>query len=190
MSGRSLAVFNNVTLDGYFTGPGGDLGWAHLAAADPEFDAFVGENASGGGMLLLGRVTYDMMVKWWPTPMAMEQMPVVAEGMNRMPKLVFSRTMSRAEWSNTTVEKGDPVETVRRMKAAAGSDMTILGSGSIVAQLAGAGLIDEYQVVMNPVALGKGRTMFEGVGAPVRLRLTRSRIFRQGKVFLSYAPTG
>jgi dihydrofolate reductase len=107
-----------------------------------------------------------------------------------MQKVVFSRTMSRAEWSNTTVEKGDPVETVRRMKAATGPDMTILGSGSIVAQLAGAGLVDEFQVVVNPVALGKGRTMFEGVGAPVRLRLTRSRIFRQGKVFLSYAPTG
>ena len=101
-----LAVFNNVSVDGYFTGPGGDLSWAHASAPDPEFDAFVNENASGGGRLLLGRKTYEMMAAWWPTDAARRAAPEVADGMNRMTKIVFSRTMDRAEWSHTQVVSG------------------------------------------------------------------------------------
>jgi dihydrofolate reductase len=183
-----LGMFNNISLDGYFSGPGGELDWAHRSAADPEFDAFVAGNASGGGTLLLGRKTYDLMVQWWPTPQAMATMPEVAAGMNRMSKVVASRTMQRAEWSNTTVLRGELIEEVRRMKAESGAGMTILGSGSLVAQLAPAGLIDELQIVVVPVVLGKGRTMFEGVGAALDLRLVRSRVFPQGKVLLVYQP--
>jgi len=184
---RKLVVFNNITLDGYFTGPGGDFGWAHAGPPDPEFDAFVAGNASGDGQLLFGRKTYDMMAGYWPTPLAAEQNPTVARGMNEMPKTVFSRTMRDAAWRNTSVAGGDLVDAVRRMKAEEGPDMVLLGSGSIVAQLAPAEAIDEYQVVVNPVALGRGRTMFDGVGGPVRLRLTESRAFPGGKVFLRYA---
>jgi dihydrofolate reductase len=186
----TLAVFNNVSLDGYFTGPNGGLDWAHRSAPDPEFDAFVAENAGGDGCLLLGRKTYDMMVKWWPTPAAAAAMPEVAEGMNRMEKLVASRTMQRAGWSNTTVLPGDLVEAVRRLKAKSGSGITILGSGSVVGQLAAAGLIDEIQMVVVPVVLGQGRTMFDGLAAPLGMRLARSRVFPKGKVFLAYQPAG
>ena len=187
---RHLSVFNNITLDGYFTAPNGDLGWAHGGAPDPEFDAFVADNASGGGELLLGRKTYDLMASYWPTPAAAKSSPVVAERMNSLPKVVFSRTMAAASWSNSRVVKGDIAATVRRMKEDAGQDMVILGSGSIVAQLAGAGLIDEYQMVVNPVVLGDGRTMFDGLAAPLTLELARSRTFPQGKIFLSYRPRG
>ena len=75
-----LVVFNNVTLDGYFTGANGDFSWAHRDQHDPEWDAFVSENAGGGGMLLFGRITYEMMAAYWPTPMAMQANPAVAEG--------------------------------------------------------------------------------------------------------------
>jgi dihydrofolate reductase len=187
---RKLVVFNNITLDGYFTGKDGDFGWAHGGAPDPEFDAFVAGNASGSGQLLFGRKTYDIMAGYWPTPLAAQQNPEVARGMNAMPKVVFSRTMQRAAWGNTTVAAGDLVETVRRMKGESGPDMVILGSGSIVAQLAPAGVIDEYQVVVSPVVLGGGRTMFEGVPGPLNLTLSSSRTFPKGKVFLSYAAAG
>jgi dihydrofolate reductase len=187
---QALAVFNSVSLDGYFTGPNGELDWAHRSAPDPEFDAFVAENASGGGTLLLGRKTYDMMVRWWPTPAAAAAMPEVAEGMNRMAKLVASRTMQRAEWNNTTVLRGDLIAAVRRIKAESGPGLTILGSGSVVAQVAGAGLIDEIQLVVVPVVLGAGRTMFDGAGGPLTMRLARSRVFPKGKVFLAYQPAG
>jgi dihydrofolate reductase len=80
---RKLIVFNNVTLDGYFTGANGDISWAH-GNDDPEFNAFVAGNASGGGQLLLGRITYELMAGYWPTPTAIRNAPLVAEGMNSM----------------------------------------------------------------------------------------------------------
>jgi dihydrofolate reductase len=186
---RRLCVFNNVSLDGYFSGPGGDFSWAH-GAPDAEFDGFVAGNASGDGELWFGRVTYEMMASFWPTPAAIESMPEVAAGMNRMRKVVFSRTLDEVSWNNAALAKGDLLAEARKRKKAAGPDIVILGSGSIVAQLAGAGLIDEYQVVVNPVALGGGRTMFDGAGKRIDLRLTKSRTFPNGKVFLCYEPRG
>jgi dihydrofolate reductase len=183
---RRLAVFNSITLDGYFTGLNGDLRWAHSGPPDPEFDAYVAGNASGGGQLLFGRITYEMMAAHWPTAEARRDMPEVAEGMNALPKVVFSRTMEKASWSNTTVVKGDLAAVVRRMKAESGPDMTILGSGSIVKQLAEARLVDEYQLVVHPIVLGVGRTMFEGLAAPLTLARTDARIFPGGKAVLHY----
>src|SRR3989304_3988652 len=93
-----LIVFNSVTVDGYFTDKNGDMSWAHKD--DPEWNAFVAGNAKGEGILLFGRVTYELMVSFWPTPMAMELMPDVAKGMNNLPKVVFSRTLDQATWQN------------------------------------------------------------------------------------------
>jgi dihydrofolate reductase len=183
---RKLAVFNNVTLDGYFVTMNGDMSWAHKQ--DAEWNAFVQANASGGGELLFGRITYEMMASYWPTPHAIENFPVVAEGMNNLPKAVFSRTLDRASWSNTKLVKGDLAAEVRKMKKQPGKDMVILGSGSIVSQLAQEGLIDEYQVAVNPIVLGKGRTMFDGVKDKLTLKLTKTRPFANGSVVLCYEP--
>ena len=183
-----LNVFNQVTLDGYFTDPKGDMSWAHKDPSDAEWNAFVGGNASGGGALLFGRVTYEMMVSFWPTPAATEMMPEVAEAMNRMPKYVASRTLMKVSWENTTLLKDDLVAEVRKLKQLPGPGITILGSGSIVAPLAQAGLIDEYQVVVNPLVLGDGRTLFEGVTRRLSLRLTGSRTFGNGSVLVTYEP--
>lgn len=185
---RKLAVFNSVTMDGYFSGKNGDLGWAHRADPDPEFEAFVTDNAKGGGTLVFGRKTYEMMKSYWPSPEALKRDPVVAERMNSLPKIVFSKTLDRADWNNTKIVKGDLPAEVRRLKKESGDDMVILGSGSIVAQLAPEGLIDEYQFVVVPVVLGQGRTMFEGASKKLAMKLTSSRTFRNGNVFLSYEP--
>jgi dihydrofolate reductase len=115
-------------------------------------------------------------------------MPAVAEGMNRMPKVVFSRTLSEASWNNTNLVKGDLATEMRKLKQEPGPDMVILGSGSIVSQLAQEGLIDEYQIVVNPIALGAGRTMFDGIKEKLRLKLTKSRAFNNGNVLLCYEP--
>lgn len=184
---RKIVAFNAVTLDGYFTGPDGDFRWAH-EGDDAEFSSFVAENARGGGELMFGRITYELMAAYWPTAMAKKNDPIVAERMNKMPKIVLSRTLRQASWSNTRLIKADLVDQVRQIKNSSGEDIAILGSGSIVAQLAPHGLIDEYQIVVNPVILGGGRTMFEGVKARLDLKLLSSRVFRNGKVFLCYAP--
>lgn len=185
---RKLVVFNHVTLDGYFVGPNGDMRWAYGGNDEPEFKAFVAENARKGGQLLFGRITYELMAGYWPTPMAIKNDPAVAEGMNNMPKVVFSRTLDKVSWNNARLVKGDLASEVRKMKEEPGPGMAILGSGSIVSQLAPERLIDEYQVVVNPVILGNGRTMFDGVREKLNLKLTRTRTFRNGKVFLCYEP--
>jgi dihydrofolate reductase len=183
---RKLVVFNHVSLDGYFVDANGDMSWAKAHSQDADWNAFVAENASGGGTLVFGRVTYDMMAGFWPTPLARETMPEVAERMNSLPKVVFSRTMDKAEWSNTTLIKGELAAEMLKMKQQPGDDMVILGSGSIVSQLTQKGLIDSYQVIVNPIVLGKGRTMFDGVKEKLRLNLTKSQTFGNGNVFLSY----
>jgi dihydrofolate reductase len=157
---RKIIVFNSVTVDGYFADMNGDMSWANNE--DAEFNAFVEDNASAGGELLLGRITYELMAGFWPTPFAIEKYPVVAEGMNNLPKVVFSRTLDKASWNNTKLVKGGMPAELRKMKKEPGKDMVIMGSGSIVSQLAQEGLIDEYQIVVVPVVLGKGRTMFDG----------------------------
>lgn len=177
-----------ISLDGYYCDPRGDMSFAHKPPGDAEWNEFVAGNASGGGMLLFGRTTYDMMAAWWPSPMAAQAMPELAARMNAMPKVVFSRTLRSADWSNTTLVKDDVVGTVRRMKDEAGPDMAILGSGSIVRQLADAGLIDTFQVVVNPVALGAGKSLFSGLTQRLELMLTKTRVFGNGSVVLWYAP--
>ena len=183
---RKLIVFNTVSLDGYFTDANGDARWAHQD--DPEWQAFEVENVRGGGSLLFGRITYELMAGFWPTQDAQERMPVVAEWMNSSPKFVFSRTLSTVAWNNTTLVKGDLAAETRKLKNEPGPEITILGSGSIVAQLAQAGLIDEYHIVVCPIILGRGKSLFEGVKDKLLLERTAMRTFDNGNVLLSYEP--
>jgi dihydrofolate reductase len=182
---RKLLVFNSVTVDGYFTDKNGDMSWAHKQD-DPEWNAFTAENAKSGGELLFGRVTYDLMASFWPTPAAAKMFPEVAEGMNKSPKVVFSRKMDQASWNNTRVIKGDLAEEIRKLKQAPGDGLVLMGSGSIISQIALAGVIDEYQMVVNPLALGKGRTMFDGIKDQLNLTLASTRAFKNGNVLLTY----
>ena len=185
---RNVIVFVNLTADGYLAGPNGELDWAHKDPDDAEWNAFVAENAKGGGALLFGRKTYEMMAGYWPTPMAAQQNPVVAERMNALPKFVVSRTLDQAAWSNTVVLKGDLVAATRKLKDTIGPDIAILGSGSIVTQLAQAKLIDGFQIVVCPLVLGPSKRLFDGVRHPLNLSLTGTREFKNGSVLLNYAP--
>lgn len=182
---RRLMVFNNITLDGYFTDANNDMSWAHQNA-DEEWNKFTAQNASGGGVLLFGRKTYDLMVSFWPTSQAYDMMPEVAEGMNNLPKVVFSRTMDQATWNNTKLVKDNIADEVKQMKNQPGDNMVIMGSGTIVSQLTQARLIDEYQFVVHPLVLGNGRTLFQGLQEPLPLKLTNSRTFGNGNVLLNY----
>jgi dihydrofolate reductase len=184
---RKLHSFLSLSLDGYFATKDGDLGWSH--SDDPEFGEFTAGNASGGGTLIFGRKTYEMMASFWPTPQAKKDMPKVAEGMNRMKKIVFSKTLETSDWENTEIVKGDLVSVVRKLKESGDDDLTILGSSSLVTQLTDAGLIDEYQFVVVPIALGAGRTVFEDLKKPCKLKLKKSISFKNGNVVSSYVRT-
>ena len=180
---RKLRVFESISVDGYFTDGNGDMSWAHAAGDDLEFAEWVSANASSGGDLLLGRKTYEMMEAYWTTPIAAQQMPDVAAGMNAATKYVVSRTIKPA-WKNSCLVRGELAESVRKFKASPGPDITVLGSGSVAAQLGEAGLVDEYQFVIVPVALGGGRSVFV---RGCKSRLTEERAFRCGNVVVTYA---
>jgi dihydrofolate reductase len=181
-----LIVFNQVSLDGFIADEKGDMNWAHRD--DAEWKAFSAETAKGDARLLFGRVTYEMMAAFWPTPYAIENLPAVATRMNSLPKVVFSKTLKKALWNNTELVKADIAGKVRVLKKEAGPQLVILGSASIVSQLAQEGLVDEYQIVVNPIVLGKGKSMFGGVKGRLNLRPTKTRTFANGNILLHYEP--
>ena len=183
---RKVRVFDNISLDGFFTDAKNDMSWAHKR--DDEWNAFASSNAGGHAALMFGRVTYEQMKAFWPTPQAAQMMPEVAKGMNAMRKYVVSRTLDASDWQNTTVLKGDLVAHVQALKASDGPDLVILGSGSVVSQLTEARLIDEYQLVLTAVVLGKGRTPFQTLSDPRTFTLTKTKSFKNGNVVLWYEP--
>jgi dihydrofolate reductase len=181
---RKLRVFESISIDGYFTDKNADIGWAHAGRGeDAEFTEWVSGNASKGGALLFGRKTYQMMEAFWPTPSASQQMPAVAKGMNAARKYVVSRTIEPT-WHNSQRLGPDLIKAVRELKASEGPDITLLGSGNVAAQLGEVSLVDEYQFVIIPVALGAGRTLFT---KGCNLRLLEHRAFRCGNVVVTYA---
>jgi dihydrofolate reductase len=148
----------------------------------------VAGNAKGACVFLFGRITYEMMASFWPTPAALKIMPQVAETMNRSPKFVFSRTLRKASWENSTVVNGDLAVETRQLKQSAGPDILVFGSGSVVSQLTQAGLVDEFQVVICPLVLGQGKSMFDGVISKIPLQPQRTRVFGNGNVLICYRP--
>lgn len=181
---RKLNVFNFVTLNGFFEGPNHDISWHKHGGEENKYsdDSLQAEN-----ILLFGRRTYEMMFSFWPTPMAAEMFPETAKGMNNSEKIVFSNTLKKAEWNNTKVIGGNIVEEMTRMKRKKGNDMTILGSGSIVSLFADAGLIDEFQIMIDPVAIGNGTPIFNGIKEKLDLKLTEIKSFKSGGVLLNYS---
>jgi dihydrofolate reductase len=180
-----ISVFNFISVDGYYKDLSNGISWHKHGGEEGEFSA---EGLGAGNILLFGRVTYDMMYGFWPTQNAIQNMPVVAEGMNNAEKIVFSKTMQKAEWNNTRVIKNNIVEEIKKMKQLPGKDMTILGSGSILTLFAENSLIDEYQIMIDPVAIGKGESIFKNMNRQLDLKLTSTRIFKSGTVLLCYKP--
>ncbi len=180
---RKVILFDMVTLDGYFSGPNGEIDWHHV---DDEFNEFAIEQLNSAGGLIFGRVTYQGMASYWPTPNAIENDREVAFRMNAIPKFVFSRTLDTAEWSNTRLAKGNAADEILRLKQQPGQDLFIFGSAELAAALTKAGLIDEYRLMVNPVALGQGKPLFKDLKRPLDLKLLKTRAFRNGNVLLYY----
>jgi dihydrofolate reductase len=180
---RNVIIFNMITLDGFFEGPGHDINWHNV---DEEFNDFAIEQLDTIDTLIFGRVTYEMMASFWPSPAAIETDPLVAERMNRLPKLVFSHKLARVDWQNTRLVNGDPVSEITRLKKEPGGNLFVFGSANLSAALLAAGLIDEIRLIINPILLGKGTPLFQGIADPIQLKLTYSRSFSNGNVMLFY----
>ena len=180
---RKISVFNFLTLNGFYKGLNEDISWHKHGGGENEYAE---EGAQSESILLFGRKTYEMMASYWPTPMALEQNKKVAEGMNRSEKIVFSTTLQKAAWANTRIISQNSMEEVAALKNTPGKDMTILGSGSLVTQLTDASLIDEYQFMIDPVALGEGSSVLQNINRKLDLELVSHKVFPSGVVLLIY----
>jgi dihydrofolate reductase len=184
---KNVFLFNMITLDGFFAGPSGDIDW-HVT--DEEFDQFAMEQLRETDTLLFGRVTYELMASYWPTDEAKANEPRVAKAMNEQSKIVFSRTLKGVGWDNSRLVSEHVEEEVRNLKQQPGKDIAIFGSANLAASLIPSGLIDEFRVIVNPVVLGQGKPLFEGIKAPLRLKHIKTRTFKSGNVLLCYEPAG
>ncbi|MGE5138899.1 MAG: dihydrofolate reductase family protein, partial [Rudaea sp.] len=145
---RKLFLFMMTSLDGFFEGPGHDLDWHNT---DEEFNDFAIAQLREIDTLLFGRITYEMMAAYWPTPSAIASDPVVAEKMNSVSKIVASRTLDKSEWSNSRLVRDNIAGEVAELKRQPGKDLAIFGSSDLTVSLMEAGLVDELRIMVNPV---------------------------------------
>jgi dihydrofolate reductase len=185
---RKIYSFLASTLDGYYEGPNQEFDWP---VVDQEFNDYSVQQLGETGALLFGRITYQWMAAYWPTPAAAEQNdPRVVERMNSIPKIVVSRTLDAAEWANSRRVSGDVATEITKLKQEPGKDIAIFGSVKLATSLLELGLLDEVRVIVNPVVLGAGHSLFQTVQKRISLRLLRTRQFDSGNVLLCYQPAG
>lgn len=178
-----LIMWNLLTLDGFFEGAKSwELGW-HQYAWGEELERLSIEQLRSADMLLFGRVTYEGMAAYWRTAQG-----EVADVMNGLPKVVFSRTLERVEWNNTRLAQADAVAEVLELKRRSEKNLFVFGSADLSATLMGHGLFDEYRLLLTPVVLGTGRPLFGRGLSPLRLRLLEARTLASGCVILRYEP--
>lgn len=180
---KKLSVFNFLTLNGFYKGLSEDISWHRHGAEEAEFAA---QGAQTESTFLFGRKTFEMMASYWPSPQGMKDNPEVAGGMNKSQKIVLSRTLKTVTWQNSQIISSNAMDEIRKLKEKGNNDMTVLGSGTVVAQLADAGLIDVFQFMIDPVVLGKGTPIFDGIMQTLNLKLIGSRTFKSGVVLLTY----
>jgi dihydrofolate reductase len=182
---RRIVAFLVTTVDGYYEGPNQEFDWP---VVDQEFNEFGLQQLEEFDTLLFGRVTYQGMAAYWPTPAAEQDDPRVAAKMNGLPKIVVSRTLEAAEWANTRLLSGDLAEELTRLKQQPGKDIAIFGSSNLTVSLLQLGLVDELRIMVHPVVLGDGKSLFRTATERISLTLVGTRAFESGSVMLYYRP--
>lgn len=176
---RKLFWSMMVSLDGFMEGPNHELDW-HVTD-DDDFARYVAQMEKSIDAIVFGRVTYEGMADYWPTSTEPE-----AHMMNELPKYVFSRTLDKVEWQNSTLVKGDIAEEIAKLKRQPGKDIAVFGSSDLASTLMQQGLIDEYRIMVNPIVLGSGGPMFKDIKARIALKLIKTETFDSGVVVLYY----
>jgi dihydrofolate reductase len=178
---RKVILWNMLSLDGFFEGPNkGQIDWFLF---DDELEKYILDTQMSADTLLFGRVTYEGMAAYWPSAEGQ-----IADFMNSVPKVVFSRTLERAGWNNTRLVKENVPEEVSQLKQQPGGDIFIFGNAGLVSSLMQHALIDEYRLGINPVILGSGTPLFKGSPDKLNLKLLEARALKSGVVILHYKP--
>lgn len=182
---RKVIAAEFVTLDGLMSDPNDEMDWV-LSSFNEEMAREVAAQQKSIDTMLLGRVTYEIFAGYWPTVASENEDPAVIAHMNETPKVVFSRTLDRVAWANARLVKERIADEVRRLKGLPGKNIAIIGSASIVQQLANHGLVDEYRLMVHPVVLGSGKPLWTEIEHRRHLRLTKAESFANGVVSLRY----
>jgi len=177
---RKVIMWNMVSIEGLFEAPGHDLSWFVF---DDELGNYITDSQQGADLLLFGRVTYEMMAAYWPSAEGQ-----IADFMNTVEKVVFSRTLKSADWNNTRLVADDVPGEVARLKQQNGGDIFVFGSADLAATLVRHGLVDEYRFGFNPVLLGSGTPLFKGGFDRISLNLVRAMPLKSGVVIMHYEP--
>lgn len=180
---RNLFLFMMVSLDGYFEGQQHDLSWHNV---DDEFNAFAHEQNNALDTILFGRITYDLMERYWPTPEGARDDKETAQWMDLARKVVVSEPF-QPTWNNTEVISENVLDRIAALKQEPGTDIVMLGSNMLCVSLMEAGLVDEFRLMINPVAIGNGTPLFAGLPKRVEFTLQRSRTFKNGNVLHVYS---
>lgn len=181
---RKLVLSMGVSLDGLVALPGrhGAGGWG-LPPEDPALKKRKLGWMDDVGLHLMGRRTYEEMAGFWPT-----SDDAYAAPMNEIPKVVFSHTLERAEWAESRIARGDLAEEIATLKLEPGKDMLAWGGATFAQSLSRLGLVDEYRLILQPVALGQGLPLFKDLAAPLRLELVEAQTYRTGAALHVYRP--
>jgi dihydrofolate reductase len=183
---RKLILQMGISVDGFVAVPSENgltpVTGADLEAEDPELTRTKVDWLWETGAHLMGRVTYEEMASYWPSSNHDYAAP-----MNEIPKVVFSKSIERADWPETQVARGDLAGEIAQLKGAGGKDMVAWGGAGFAQSLARLGLIDEYRLVTHPVAVATGEPLFKDLSSPARLRLVETRAFTNAAVHV-YEP--
>lgn len=188
---RKVIVFNRISVDGYFASLNEETWGMDWFIFDPEVDKAA--RALGDSkvlpLLLMGGTTFSGFERSWvphlTNPNSPPAMKAVAEELTRMTKLVFSKSIKASTWDNTRFFSGHLTEEIRKIKQEKGADIMIMGSGTIIRQLAKENLIDDYIFIVSPVIAGQGKTMFSNV-PQIGLKLMSAQSFASGNLLLHY----
>ena len=181
---RRLVLSMGVSLDGLVARPGrfGAGGWG-LPPEDPALKERKLRWMHDVGLHLMGRNTYEEMAELWPV----SDDPYAAP-MNEIPKVVFSRTLERAEWADSRIARGDLAAEIAELRREPGKDMLAWGGAAFAQSLSRLGLVDEYRLILQPVALGQGLALFKELSAPLRLELVDAQTYDTGAALHVYRP--
>lgn len=175
-----------ITADGYFEGPNHDISWHNV---DSEFAKFAVRQLDEADTLIFGRRTYELMAGYWPTYEGTKDNNETARQMNSYRKVVFSKTLKHVDWENTELHADDVSGVMNKLRNEQGKDIAVLGSSNLCLTLIQNDLLDEIRLMVNPVILGSGTSLFAGLDNRHKLSFMKLTEFKSGNVLLTYGKT-
>jgi dihydrofolate reductase len=191
---RKLKLQVQISIDSYIAGPNGEMDWM-VWNWDDRLKNYVFELTEPVDTIILGRKMTDGFISYWSDvmtkpddPSSIDRSHAFAKKMIETPKVVFTKTLKKSQWANTDIATGDLTDEITNLKSQDGKDIIVYGGASFDSSLIRAGLIDEFQLFINPVAIGNGLTIFKDLNEIQKFNLVKSILFDCGIIGLHYEP--